>query len=643
MTVAEPLTFRAIRDLAVDAVEEKLDRFAREGLRGTAVAGDPSPVPALGQRLEVVSTQRRRWWDLQYYAVDVERGAGTVDDRVPLEFVRAVKNTLVFTLEPAARAALRDVRAVRVFAIDEIKVQLAEALRRALQAAESGRLVEGLWGDDPLPKPRNATSGVQLNEGQQQAFAALTRKGSVFVWGPPGTGKTKVITEAVRDALEHDRSVLITSHTHGAVDNVLEGLLDGGELEPGQAIRVATRMTVEKVSPRVREHEFLLHDKAAGAVVGEPERRAEIDARQAENQAQTARTPELEEELKDIRQDRVELDEEIREARVRLLKEANVVACTLASLVSQRERKFDVVIVDEAAAVEPPYLVVAGARAKRTFAIVGDFLQNAPITDEPLPGAGGATAPDDEPASPWLREDVYALAGIRDRASAEAHPRCVPLRRQYRFPSVIAELVNGFCYDGLLESERASSDADGATVTLIDTSARDDRELVAEAGSWRSPLGVDLFAVVGTTFARQGKDIAYVTPYRAQRERARERTIQWDLRIPTGTAHGIQGREFDIVIVDLMQDSRPRWAARADVHGDARQASAAKLLNVAVTRMRQRLYLIGDWEFIQRHDSPGMRALAGLAGHPNFAVVPAADVLGYGERQGWLQARLAGF
>ena len=42
------------------------------------------------------------------------------------------------------------------------------------------------------------------------------------MWGAPGTGKTTVILAAVRDALAHGRSVLVASHTHVAVDNVLE-------------------------------------------------------------------------------------------------------------------------------------------------------------------------------------------------------------------------------------------------------------------------------------------------------------------------------------------------------------------------------------------------------------------------------------
>jgi superfamily I DNA and/or RNA helicase len=55
--------------------------------------------------------------------------------------------------------------------------------------------------------------------------------------------------------------------------------------------------------------------------------------------------------------------------------------------------------------------------------------------------------------------------------------------------------------------------------------------------------------------------------------------------------------------------------------------AAAKLLNVALTRTKRHLYLIGDWDFVQRYDSSGMRALAALDGEPEFCVVDATSML----------------
>ena len=615
--IPRPMLWSDIKRHSVTAVEARLAAFVRAGKQGTPIAPDTVRVPALGKRLEVRSTQRRRWYDQQYYVVDADLGAGGPGDRHLVTFVHFRGDQLVFEIPPKTAIALANVRRVRIFGVDGMRVKLAEDLRRSLKKASSGKLVEALWRDKkPLPAARRAKKGSALDASQREALGALTRKGAAFVWGPPGTGKTRVITEAVRDALEHDRTVLIASHTHVAVDNVVEGLLDLVELEPGDVIRVASPLTEEKVSKVVAEHDFLLLRKATEVLTDEVDRRAALDERFAEAEG---------DERAAVAEERAELEAEIRETREQVLVDAKVVACTLASLCAQREAlRFDVVILDEVASIEPPYVVVAGSRADRTFGLVGDFLQNAPIAE--------AADEDDETASdPWLADDVFTLAGIRDRATAEAHPRCVALRRQYRYPSVIAELVNGFCYDGLLESERPSEEADGATITLLDTSALEERRLVqAFPQSWWSPLGLELFAIVGGHHARRGADVGYVTPYRAQAERAQGVSNQHGLGIECGTAHRFQGRQFEIVVFDLMQDDRPRWAAAADLHGTERQASGAKLLNVAVTRVRRQLYLVADWDFVRRHDSPGMRALAALEPHPNFRVVDAREVLTWG-------------
>ncbi len=100
------------------------------------------------------------------------------------------------------------------------------------------------------------------------------------------------------------------------------------------------------------------------------------------------------------------------------------------------------------------------------------------------------------------------------------------------------------------------------------------------------------------------------------------------LDVACGTSHAFQGREFDSVVFDLMQDGTTRWAGEADLDGSRRQVSAAKLLNVGITRAKKHLYLIGDWDFIQRADTPGMRAISALRKRDNFQVIKAEALVG---------------
>jgi uncharacterized coiled-coil DUF342 family protein len=288
------------------------------------------------------------------------------------------------------------------------------------------------------------------------------------------------------------------------------------------------------------------------------------------------------------------LDEEFQHTHRNLLAHAPGVATTLTALAFNpilRGRRFDVVIVDEAASAEPHTIVYAAAKADTTLAIVGDFLQNAPIAEGAPP------------------QDIFELAGITDRKSAAAHPRCVSLSVQYRFPALVADTVNAFCYDGLL---RSASDAPGRIV-FLDISGTFDRVGTSWACGKTAAAAVELAG-------RIDGDVGFVTPYAAQAETVERRAREAGVILETGTSHRFQGREFGTVIVDLMQDDRPRWVAAADLGGSAHAVAAAKLLNVAITRAKSTLYLIGDWSFVSTHPSRGMRAIAALEGRDGFEV-----------------------
>lgn len=890
MSDAKSLTWPRMRALAIAGLESSLERLVREG-RGELLARSPVPLPRAGEDLEVWVDTTKRWVDQEFYVVDADLGDGRgVEVRHAVKLRRFAGRRLWLRVPHETRGALRGVSRVRVFGVSDLEIVLGRALLAALRESTRGELVEQLLGVPGGARPASWSVGStqaegRLNAGQRCALAAMTSPGGCFVWGPPGTGKTTVILSAVRDALAHGRSVLVASHTHVAVDNVLEGLIrsssDGnGDWSCGDVVRIASPSTLERVSAEVVDHRCVLLDKAVAVLTDSEARQADLDERRRGNRTDAARAdlvaviedlagvdvsgikeaqraviargqmveieqaigvleqrlrdlaaresehraaaaegwvepdelddararlasarrarddaaqaskdamvtlrarerdredvqerlrnarrtvgkgvaralsfvrsrrersvveleahlgearavveevralreartedrrvrgaetaeieaavqrlierqerssretrlareladdgdatrtelqalrdsrdelqevaegvaePEellalarregwleriaerdrlnermvvLDKELEEIEREQERLREDLARERARLLAEAPVIGCTLAALTMQQAllaRRFDVVILDEAASIEPAYVVYAGSRANRTLALVGDFLQNAPIADaDDTPDEQGRELAD------WQKRDVFYLAGIHDRESAERHPRCVALSVQYRYPSLIAKTVNTFCYDGLLESHPNTADGAGSVITLIDTSRHPGKRLVSERGSWWYQLGLDLLTVLALNSDAPTDATGLVCPYRAHARRAARLSERDGLGVACGTAHSFQGREFDTVIVDLMQDDQPRWVGVADLRGTERQIAAAKLLNVALTRTQRHLYLIGDWDFIQRYRSPGMRALAALDGDPGFRVVDAAYLL----------------
>jgi hypothetical protein len=812
------------------------------------------------------------WGRRDFFVVD----ADTKDARDPIRHRIELKYPpkaarLVLEVTPSVRRALGTATHVHVAYADDFELEMMRSLHAQLSTnATRGPLVEELWsGGAASPAPR-AEHG--LNTEQSQALKAMTTRGGWLVWGPPGTGKTKVIVKAVASALASGRSVLIASHTHVAVDNVVKDLA-AVVTAPGQVIRVGSD---QRVDEEVVAHDWLMIDKAAAALTRREERLAGLIGRQqanrdhadrgrlesvlhllgeagisaveqaidavaarrelaelerrvviadqhmgmceeshrevrdaaqerrlfagqrpalqeresatrvveieserllsrsqmqlrevnvllaaavaarhrAEESAQSwrAKLPwtrvkaaealaraasraaemhqaaalveqtlpslteaarrardavkharravdeagramgsaavlsarqqelakslhvaegetrrlrvavgvaqerfqrvsdpeavvaqaraggvlalrdererliesvsELDEAHKQLARAREELTDEYRDTLRSLLERAPVIACTLSALTTKPElasRRFDLVIIDEAASASVPQLIYAGSKADVGLAYVGDYLQNAPIADP-----GDAITDEQLALLPWQQGDIFGLLGIQDRASAMAHPRCVALRTQYRYPSTIADIVNDFCYDGLLESHRQAKPEDGIIVTFIDTSGHPRRGLRRDGGSWVHDLGLEILTSVSQEQVA-GVTIGMVCPYRAHADAAGRTVRARGLPVECGTSHSFQGRQFETVIVDLMQDEQqPRWIAAADIRGNQRAQSAAKLLNVAITRAQHRLYLIGDWPFITRADTPGMRALAALRTSPHFEIVPAA-------------------
>jgi RecA/RadA recombinase len=888
MTVPVQLSWTQVRTHASEALEATLERLARV-TPAQELAKSPVKLPSRGSDLEVWAESTHRWMDQQFFVVDADLDESRPEHRHKAKLKRFNGRRLYLTLPSATRRALGEAGEVRVYCVSDVEIRLKQALLRALKDAARGRLVAELWSRKPQPlqaSPGDHAGHRQLNAGQKQALAAITSKGAWLVWGPPGTGKTTVIAQAVRDALEHGRTVLIASHMHVAVDNVLEGVFDptdpGAHPKPGEALRIASPEIEERVAAPVREHEYLLLEKAVASLTGRTERQWSIDERRERNrtdqsrerlqraieeladvdmeaieqaraaegaraeaedlgphlaalqrqladtdtrarahrkaaralavgteqndearaelgearrthesdrraltesrsavqtlrrahaeaadrarearaaidrgiggklpplrahrerlaadrttrsreteralaeaeasqarwsavvgdgeqalqdaeqrwetlcaqaeqakeqeraadelegqlerlrpeqearaqrlrqaQARAAAVPapqarsvlaeahergvpakierrerlneaveKLEQGLKQLQREQERLDEEVRQERARLLAEAPVIASTLATLTMNQallKRRFDVVILDEVASIEAPYVAWAGSRADRTLALVGDFLQNAPIAE-----ADDIADEQERPRAEWQKRDIFHLVGITDRASAKRHPRCVALRTQYRYPKAIADTVNAFCYDGLLETHENGRGPTASTlVTLIDTAKHQGNELVRERSSWWWQLGLDLLRAIAREAAPDIADIGYVCPYAPQAGHAQRLSDREGLSVHCGTAHRFQGREFDTVVVDLMQDGRPRWTGVADLHGSEHQAAAAKLLNVALTRTKTNLYLIGDWDFITRASSPGMRAIAALAANPGFQILDAHEL-----------------
>lgn len=289
-----------------------------------------------------------------------------------------------------------------------------------------------------------------------------------------------------------------------------------------------------------------------------------------------------------------------KDAEGEIIRRAQVIATTLARLRTSKalmDGPYDVVLVDEVGAANLPEILLAVSRAKRTAVLLGDFLQLAPITHTEVEVA---KRPD---VQRWLGQNVFQYCGIATARDAQGHEGCTVLDEQHRFGPEIMRLANAIAYDGALKpGQNVCPHAEGdPEIILIDTDGLEDiarvRSIKRDSGWW--PAGALLSRVLADYHQRRGEQTGIITPYRAQAdatlEALRDHEATTGSITEVGTAHRFQGREFPVVVFDLVEDDdRRRWMAKASRTGINYERNGVRLFTVAVTRAETRLYIIGS-------------------------------------------------
>ncbi|MGW6425903.1 AAA domain-containing protein [Nocardia sp. NPDC055053] len=313
-----------------------------------------------------------------------------------------------------------------------------------------------------------------------------------------------------------------------------------------------------------------------------------------------------------------------KDAQGEIIRSARLVATTLARFRTNAAvlaGAYDVVLVDEAGAAALPDVLLAVSVAQRTAILLGDFMQLGPVVPRALNGSRDAGI------KRWLLTEVFEQCGITSTRTAAVNPGCITLDVQHRFGRAVMDLVNDIAYDGLLsagptiQSRYSDAEPGEAEIVLVDTDELTDLGQVylsGRASGWW-PAGLLLSRAIAEMHAADSTTIGVVTPYAMQAEATLEgmRQIEHDNNIlaEVGTAHRFQGREFGVVIFDLVEsaDGPRMWMAKAGSGpSDGTFArDGLRLFNVAVTRVQQRVYLIGSRRRVET--SPGHTALGALA------------------------------
>jgi superfamily I DNA and/or RNA helicase len=421
-----------------------------------------------------------------------------------------------------------------------------------------------------------------LNPTQERAVnEVLWSKDVMVVHGPPGTGKTTTLVEAINETLRRESQVLVCAQSNMAVDWISEQLVDRGinVLRIGNPTRVNDKMLGFTYERRFEAHP----DYPQLWSIRKAIRELRSQRKRGESYHQ--------------RQDRLKSRAAELEIRINaeLFDSARVIASTLTGAANRLldGQKFGTLFIDEAAQALEAACWIAIRRASRVI-FAGDHCQLPPTVKSILALKGGL--------GKTLMERIV-----------ENKPEVVTLLEvQYRMCEEIMRFSSDYFYDGRVQTapqirHRSILDYD-IPMTWIDTADMDFREeFVGESFGRINKSEAELTLITLERYlSRIGKqrilderiDTGIISPYRAQVQYLRRQIKKKEFFKPyrhlisVNTVDGFQGQERDIILISLV---------RANDDGQIGFLRDLRRMNVAITRARMKLIILGDSTTMTRH------------------------------------------
>ncbi|TIC03795.1 P-loop containing nucleoside triphosphate hydrolase protein [Wallemia mellicola] len=501
-----------------------------------------------------------------------------------------------------------------------------------------------------------------LNQSQRHAVnLALKADHLALIHGPPGTGKSYTLIEIIRQFISQDKRILVCGSSNLAIDNILERLsvYNIPATRIGNPARILSNLqtqTLEYQTLQSEENvimkgvklelEDLMKELKEGNITGTLERKKAMN------------------EVKELRKEHSKRSMAVLN---RLMKRAKIVLCTLHGAGGKQlenQKKFDVCIIDESTQALEPSCLIPILKAKKLI-LAGDPLQLPPtVLARPAQKVEGKTK-EEKKTTIWKEQDIKEVEEITDKLAelkiseegnatdrefkqastrATLKPlesleaslferlidihgnsiRCL-LSVQYRMHNMIMKFPSETMYNSELTACEAvskrtlmelpnvvNSNTNKDSVQLssplvfIDTDGHGCKESIdfkrlkkgaLQRGSKYNEKEIEIIKRKVQDLVHVGvrdSQIAIITPYQAQVVRLGNAIKSQFPGCEIGSIDGVQGREQEVVILSLV---------RSNYTGQVGFLKEGRRLNVAMTRARRQLIVVGDSATIKRGNS----------------------------------------
>ena len=424
-----------------------------------------------------------------------------------------------------------------------------------------------------------------LNTTQEEAVnKVMHAKDVAIVHGPPGTGKTTTLVEAIYETLHRENQVLVCAQSNMAVDWISEKLVDRGVpvLRIGNPTRVNDKMLSFTYERRFESHpdypQLWSIRKAIRDLYSQNRKGANRES--------------LRQKINSLKDRATELEIRINEA---LFSEARVIACTLVSSANRilTGMKFGTLFIDEAAQALEAACWIAIHKADRVI-LAGDHCQLPPTI-----------------------KCIEAMRGGLDETLMQKivcnKPETVSLlKTQYRMNDEIMRFSSEWFYHGELNSApevkyRSILDFDTPIVWINTENMDCNEEFVGESfGRINKAEAMLCIEELKKYINKIGKerllderiDFGVISPYKAQVQYLRQLVKKDAFFKPfrslmtINTVDGFQGQERDVILISLV---------RANEDGQIGFLNDLRRMNVAITRARMKLIILGDASTLTKH------------------------------------------